>query len=212
MSVRRTFAVLSAAALMGTAAVAGASAASADDHSDDLGNRSLAMVLAKDGSGFDRNPWDYDILDNAVQAVLEAKPDSAVAVLADGDVPLTAFLPNDLAFRRLAGDLTGTWSGSEEDVFTRVAGVGVDTVEAVLLYHVVPGMTIDSRAAKKADGATLDTALAGKSFTVDVRDGRIVLVDGDPDDANARVVAPDINKGNTQIAHGISRVLRPMDL
>ena len=48
MSVRRTFAVLSAAALMGTAAVAGASAASADDHSDDLGNRSLAMVLAKD--------------------------------------------------------------------------------------------------------------------------------------------------------------------
>ncbi|HEY7722529.1 MAG TPA: fasciclin domain-containing protein [Pedococcus sp.] len=210
MSVRRILAVLSTTALMGAAAVAGANGAAADD--DDLGDRSLAKVLAKDGSGFDRNPWDYDILDNAVHAVLDAKPDSAVKVLADGDTALTAFLPNDLAFRRLVNDLTGTWRGSEKDVFTAAASVGIDTVEAVLLYHVVPGATIDSRAAKKADGASLDTALDGASFTVDVRDGRIVLVDGDPDDANARVIAPDINKGNKQIGHGISRVLRPMDL
>jgi uncharacterized surface protein with fasciclin (FAS1) repeats len=198
MSVRRICALLGASALMGTATIAGATTASADDHDDDLRTRSLATVLAKDGGGYDRNPWDYDILDNAVHAVLAAKPTSPVAVLADGSVPLTAFLPNDLAFRRLANDLTGTWRG-------------IDTVEAVLLYHVVPGATITSRQAKKADGVALTTAL-GPTFTVDVRGSRIVLVDADPDDANASVVAPDINKGNRQIAHGISRVLRPADL
>jgi uncharacterized surface protein with fasciclin (FAS1) repeats len=211
MSVRRICALLGVSALMGTATIAGATTASADDHDDDLRTRSLATVLAKDGGGFDRNPWDYDILDNAVHAVLAAKPTSPVAVLADGSVPLTAFLPNDLAFRRLANDLTGTWRGSESEVFGRVAGVGIDTVEAVLLYHVVPGATITSRQAKKADGVALTTAL-GPTFTVDVRGSRIVLVDADPDDANASVVAPDINKGNRQIAHGISRVLRPADL
>ena len=30
------------------------------------GTRSLAALLAKDGSGFDKNWSDYDILDNAV--------------------------------------------------------------------------------------------------------------------------------------------------
>jgi hypothetical protein len=44
-------------------------------------------------------------LDNAVGAVLAAKPNSPVAVLADGNVPLTAFLPTDGAFRRLAHSL-----------------------------------------------------------------------------------------------------------
>ena len=59
------------------------------------GTSSLAALLAKDGSGFDRNPNDFDIADNAITAVLTAKPTSAVAVLADGTVPLTAFLPTD---------------------------------------------------------------------------------------------------------------------
>ena len=79
MSVRRICALLGVSALMGTASIAGAAAASADDHDDDLRTRSLATVLAKDGGGFDRNPWDYDILDNAVHAVLAAKPSSPVA-------------------------------------------------------------------------------------------------------------------------------------
>ena len=38
------------------------------------------------------------------------------------------------------------------------------------------------------------------------------LVDADPDDRNPLVVQPNINKGNKQIAHGINRVLRPLDL
>jgi uncharacterized surface protein with fasciclin (FAS1) repeats len=97
--------------------------------------------------------------------VLGAKPDSVVAVLADGSTPLTAFLPTDRAFRKLAYSLTGHWYRSESRVFTRLAGtLGVDKIESVLLHHV------------------------------------------------PRVVQRDINKGNLQIAHGIDRVLRPIDL
>jgi hypothetical protein len=42
----------------------------------------------------------------------------------------------------------------------------------------------------------------------------VILVDKDKDARNPRVIIPlrNINKGNKQIAHGIDRVLRPIDL
>jgi len=178
------------------------------------GTSSLATLLAADGAGFDRNPNDFDIADNAVQAVLKAKPTSAVAVLADGTVPLTAFLPTDRAFRRLAADLTGRQHRGEERVFTALATeLGVDTIESVLLYHVVPGATLTYRQALRADGARLTTALSGATIRVDVvRCARVRLVDADRDDANPYVVQRNLNRGNVQIAHGINRVLRPVNL
>lgn len=195
------------------------SAAPASAHNrgnDEPGNRSLAAVLTADGNRFDRNWNDYDIVTEAVLAVLAAKPSSAVGVLADGNVALTAFLPTDRAFRNLVGDLTGHWYRSESKVFNAlVAAVGVDTVEAVLLYHMVPGATITRKDAVKADGAVLQTALAGATITVDVKYRwlpLVVLVDNDPDDRNPWVQKFDINKGNLQIAHGITEVLRPANL
>ena len=183
-------------------------------HAAPTGTSSLAALLAADGSGFDRNWNDYDILDNAVTAVLTADPSSPVAVLADGTTALTAFLPTDRAFRRLAHDLTGTWYASESDVFAALAGkLGVPTIESVLLYHVVPGATITYRQALRSDGATLATALSGATVKVQVRYCIFVsLEDADPDARNAYVVAPNLNQGNVQIGHGINRVLRPVDL
>ncbi|GIF47963.1 putative surface protein with fasciclin (FAS1) repeats [Asanoa ferruginea] len=192
-------------------------AAPADAHgkTKPLGTRSLAAVLTADKGGFDRNGSDYDILTAAVLAVLEAKPSSAVGVLADGKTALTAFIPNDRAFQTLVADLQHTRRlPSEKASFTAVAGLGIDTVESVLLYHVVPGVTINRAAALKADGATLTTA-AESSIKVDVYGyywRRIRLVDADRSDRDPRVVAFDINKGNRQIAHSIDRVLRPIDL
>src|SRR5690242_9961605 len=84
MKIRRTLSVLCAAVLAAGAGVALAPAASA------AGTTSLASVLAADGDTFDRSWYDFDIVDQAVAAVLAAKPDSPVAVLADGSVPLTA--------------------------------------------------------------------------------------------------------------------------
>ncbi|MEU2703141.1 fasciclin domain-containing protein [Micromonospora aurantiaca] len=178
--------------------------------------RSLAAVLTADKSGFDRNSRDFDVLTKAVLTVLQAKPDSPVKVLTDGTVALTAFVPNDYAFRELVRDITAAKKlPGEKAAFDAVAGLGVDTVEDVLLYHVVPGATIDRKAALKADGADLTTAL-GATVEVDVKRcwyGREVrLVDADTSDRNAKVVRYDINKGNKQIAHAVDRVLRPIDL
>lgn len=210
MQVRRLVAAGAAVLLSGTLAVTTVGPAQADSSS--LGTRSLAKVLAKDGSGFDHNWRDYDIVDKAVGAVLAAKPGSAVGVLADGKTPVTAFLPDDRAFRILVKDLTGKKPRTEKQTFKAVAGLGIDTVETVLLYHVVPGTRINYRQALKADGARL-TMASGGIVRVDVRKGnRVKLLDADRNDANPRIVRKNINKGNRQIAHGINRVLRPRDL
>lgn len=212
MLVRNRVAAVLVAAL--TMLVALVMPATAHPKPTQLGTRSLATLLAKDGSGFDKNPNDFDIVDNAVRAVLAAKPSSPVAVLADGTTPLTAFLPTDKAFRRLATELTGKRYKSEQAAFTALATtLGIDTIESVLLYHVVPGATITFKQARRSDGVVLNTALAGASITVDVvRGKKVTLVDADTNDRNARVVRHNLNKGNRQIAHGIDRVLRPVDL
>ncbi|AEE47313.1 fasciclin domain-containing protein [Cellulomonas fimi] len=215
MRTRRLVSALAAATLAGGAAVALAPSATAAPPPS--GTTSLASVLAADGSGFDRSWYDFDVVDNAVAAVLAAKPGSPVAVLADGTVPLTAFLPNDRAFQLLAFDLTHRWYGSEQKAFEAIAGaVGIDAVETVLLYHVVPGATIDSGTALASDGAALTTAQGG-SFTVDVLSRHLALVrlkDADRNDGDPFLVRSklDLNAGNVQIAHGISAVLRPVDL
>jgi hypothetical protein len=214
MKLKSLLAVSVSAAFLATGAVAPAQAS----ESATPGTNSLAAVLTSDGDRFDHNRRDYDIVTEAVLAVLAAKPDSAVGVLADGTVPVTAFLPDDFSFRVLVKDLTGHWYRSEERVFTELAGaVGIDAIESVLLYHVIPGVTIDSAAALKANGAVLDTALAGATLKVRVPCPYlpiIRLVDNDPNDINPFVnpQALDINKGNLQIAHGIVFVLRPADL
>jgi uncharacterized surface protein with fasciclin (FAS1) repeats len=205
--------VMTSTALAATAAPV--QEANNDDSAARPGNKSLASVLAADGNRFDHDWSDFDIVHRAVSTVLAAKPGSDVAVLTKGRQRVTAFLPTDRAFRLLVEDLTGKHKRTERAVFATVAkSFDVDTVEAVLLYHVVPGATIDYAQARRSDGARLPTALDGASVTVRVKDHRVKLRDLDRDDANAHVVkvARNINKGNKQIAHGISRVLRPVDL
>ncbi len=210
MSLLRRAATVSAAAVL-AAGVGLTTAPTASAES--TGSTSLAAVLTSDGNQFDHNSKDYDVLTEAVLAVLAAKPDSPVGLLTDGNVALTAFAPTDQAFRLLVLDLTHTWVWSERGVFDAVATLGIDTVETVLLYHVIPGATITKRDALNSDGASLTTAQGG-TLTVDVlgRSKIVRLLDNDPDARNPRIVNFDINKGNAQIAHGINRVLRPVDL
>jgi uncharacterized surface protein with fasciclin (FAS1) repeats len=180
------------------------------------GNRSLAAVLTSDDNNFDHNSRDFDIVTQAVLAVLKAKPNSAVSVLANGKTRVTAFVPTDQAFRVLVFDLTGKWVKKESKVFAAVASLGIETVETVLLYHVIAGKTITAAQALRADGAALTTAQGG-TLTVDVLNpvtGRIRLQDQDPDDVDPTTIPRllNINKGNKQIAHGINYVLRPVNL
>jgi uncharacterized surface protein with fasciclin (FAS1) repeats len=198
-------AAVGAAALLGMTALAPAALA-AD------GETSLASVLKVGQSKFDRDFADFDILTKAAETVLAAKPDSSVALLADGSTALTVFAPTDKAFMNLASALTGKTVKTEAAAFKAVAGLGVDTVETVLLYHVVPGSTILSQDALKANGAKLKTAVDNKVIKVKVtQKPAIVLGDYAPKLPNPNVILSkvDINKGNKQVAHGIDGVLLP---
>ena len=214
---RRLTALIATAGLAAGGTVALAPTAGAD------APPSLADILLADGDQFDRNPYDFDIVTQAVLTVLDAKPGSPVGLLTQGDVALTAMIPNDRAFQVLVGDLTGKYYGgffkvNEPKVFEAVKSLGVDTVENVLLYHVVPGPPIDSdTAANVAFNTPLDTALDGSQFRVRPVVPAfkwVVLNDDDPNDVDPFLVPSklDINKGNPQIAHGIAFVLRPADL
>lgn len=214
MATRRYLSALAAVGL--STVLMASSAAATPSSSTPTGTKSLAAVLTADGNQFDRNWYDYDITTEAVLAVLAAKPDSRVGLLTDGSVALTAFIPNDRAFQALVADLAGSRLSSEKAVFDAVAGLGIDTVETVLLYHVIPGATLTSKQAAASNGATLTTAQGG---TVGVRVYSrwlpiIELRDQDTDDRNPFLnpFALNLNKGNAQIAHGITAVLRPVNL
>lgn len=211
MRLRNAVAVVSTLALGAGAVLATAPAASAAQ-----GNRSLAKVLTSDGNRFDKRSGDFDIATEAVLAVLDAKPGSPVAVLTKGKTRVTAFVPTDRAFKALVFDLTGTWYAKEKKAFNAAASLGIDTVETVLLYHVVAGKTLTAAKVLDADGASVPTAQGG-SVTVDVLDpnrGVVRLQDADPDDVDPTTIPRllNLNKGNKQVAHGINYVLRPVDL
>ena len=211
---RRVPAILAASALALGAVQATAPAASA---AKAPGEDSLAALLTSDGNTFDKKKNDFDIVTEAALAVVKAKPKSPVALIADGSTRLTVFAPTDEAFRLLAKDLTGKTIKSEKKIFEALVELaGVDTIETVLLYHVVPGKTLTSNKVLKADGAKLTTAQGGK-ITVKVKTEPSVSVtlkdrDKNAQDPKAVLKALDLNKGNKQVAHGIDRVLRPIDL
>ena len=202
------------AALLSLGLVAAPATAADNGKAGKAGTKSLAEVLAADGTKLDHNWRDFDIVEKAALTVLKAKPDSPVGVLTQGRKRVTAFIPTDAAFRRLVTDLTGDTPKTEKATFQGVASVAdVDLLETILLYHVVPGATITSDLAVKADGVKLRTAQGGV-IRVNVRKHDIRLDDRDFDDRNPKLIASalDINRGNRQIAHGIHKVLRPSNL
>jgi uncharacterized surface protein with fasciclin (FAS1) repeats len=218
---KKSIAVLAAIGAIGLGlSVAAPVSAGDDDHemeheSPAPPSQSLAEILLSDSAGddaqgFDHNWKDYDIVTQAVLLF----PD-LVAAASNPDLDITVFLPNDKAFRTLVKDLTGQRLRSEADVFGAVAGLGVDTVKTVLTYHIIVGAAIDYDTALQSNGAAL-TTLQGGTFTVKVR-GKwcptIRLIDNDPDARDPRVIDPNIGGEATNgFAHGIDRVLRPIDL
>ena len=131
---------------------------------------------------FDDTAGDFDIL--------------VAALLATGDVALfvgtdyTVFAPTDQAFM----DLTNT--SDEAVAFAAVAGLGLETVSAVLAYHVTDGVR-NSVAVTRARQATLD------GNTITARDGFVDAIGSD-----AGFVATDVRVSDGMI-HVIDTVLLP---
>ena len=192
-------------------------AAALADEADSATMPTLAEILLSDSDrdnadGFDRRSWDYDIVTQAVLAF----PDLTAAAL-NPDAELTAFIPRDSAFRKLVYEISGKWIRSEAKVFDAVVGLGLDTVKDVLLYHLVPAK-ISYSDALQANGAELPTLL-GEDATIKVKVKSflwwkwIKLVDADTNDRNPRVSQPNVGgEASNGYAHGINRVLRPIDL
>jgi uncharacterized surface protein with fasciclin (FAS1) repeats len=199
-----------AAAVGVTVAVPATASANHPEPDRTLADILLADSAKDDAEGFDRRWWDYDIVTQAVLLF----PD-LVEAASDPGADLTVFLPNDQAFRLLVKDITGDWVRNEADVFEAVASLGTDTVKNVLLYHIVP-TSISYRDALRSDGATLGTLLDGASIEVDVKGRwfkRVKLIDADTDDRDAIVVWGNVGgAASNGYAHGISSVLRPIDL
>jgi hypothetical protein len=179
---------------------------------------SVLALLEADGTAFDGNWYDFDILEAAGRTVLAAKPSSPVSALAVPNAGLTVFAPNDRAFQVLTWSLTGKWYSTEAGVVNGLVGAlgagAVDTIENVLLYHVHAGK-ITAADAKAASGSSISTVLGP---TIGVRYypwlNAIVLRDKDPNAINPWVVNSKANifVGTNSVVHGISLVLRPVDL
>jgi uncharacterized surface protein with fasciclin (FAS1) repeats len=199
-------------AVVATALVAPVAIADASEASSSYGRPTLVGLLLADAKydnadGFDHWAYDFDIVTEA----LKLFPD-LVAAADDPSSNLTVFLPTDAAFRSLVKSLTGSAPRAEKDVFAAVAGLGVDTVKAVLTYHILP-TAVDYKTALKSDGAVL-TTLNGATLTVDVK-GRwlktVTLIDNDPDLRDPTVIFPNLRASNG-VAHAIDRVLLPIDV
>jgi uncharacterized surface protein with fasciclin (FAS1) repeats len=225
MRIRRTITALLGGALLAGALAVPAAAAEPFGNKDAAPGSVYAILAADDG--FDWNGRDFDILEAAAEAVVNSKAGTLVAALNDPAAELTVFAPNDNAFRWLVFSLTGRWYWSEATVLNKlveaVSGLvenpatpeneTIDTIEAVLLYHVVGGKVLSS-AVPGLDGAEITTVGAG-SFTIDVGRWFVSLIDKDPDALNPTLVRGglDIETSNgMSVIHTISLVLRPIDL
>ena len=175
------------------------------------GTQSLATVLAADGHHFDKNPRDFDVIDKLVTRILTVKPDSRLAILADGSRRLTAFLPTDGAMRRTISLINEHQYGSERAVFRAIwKTAGLEGIEPILLHHLAPGRTLTYHQLRNAAPTRL-TTLQGGTVQVRITSGNVVLHDRNPDSPDSRVfhAVSNINKGNRQIAHGIAWAISP---
>jgi uncharacterized surface protein with fasciclin (FAS1) repeats len=198
------------AAVVLAAALVASPVSMASSQASDLKMLPLTEVLNLDNPKFDKSWGDFDVFTSVFLDVWIAKPKSAVSAISDGTVKLTAFVPTDKAFQRLVKALTGKKLKSEKAVADAVMSLGANTVEKVILYHVVLGDPILSPAALQANGAQLATA-GGETLGVQVNGTTINLIDKSDATKNALVILSkvDINKGTTQVAHGINQVLLP---
>ena len=166
---------------------------------------SIAAVVAASGNGFDRNPGDFDMLLAAVNAA------GLTGALADEEASLSVFAPTDAAFVSLAHRL-GFEGSREADAFDFIVdaltdlggGDPIPVLTDVLSYHVVAGSK--TLGEFQADGH-IDTLLSGAPLRID----GTRLVDADPDFADARVIASDVQTGNG-IIQVVNQVLLPLDL
>ena len=174
---RRAFTAIAASIVIAGIAAAPAAAKPKWGAGPPAGSVVDVAVKASGGGAPDSNPYDYDLLVQAVTAT------GLAPVLGDGSQRFTVFAPNDRAFIRLVTDLTGSAPASEQAALnTAVAALGVPGIKNVLLYHVVAGRRLGplqvllSRSLTMANGGTVEPrGITLRDETPALRDPRLVL-------------------------------------
>ena len=209
MKIRKLATAAVALTLAGSVAVA--SPASAQEELP-----SLAGILDAQGDGTDRNWYDYDILAAGVDAA------GLSETLDTPGLDVTVFIPNDRAFQALVADQFGWWYwfARESTILDKV--VEIETANpgilaTVITYHVLdPSLgQVDSATALSLPRGTSLPTLQGEEIRIfpKVWRGTAVLADEDRNDRNPRLVKSKLDiQASNGIAHGINRVLRPIDL
>lgn len=189
-----TTAAVAALVLIGSAAPA-----NAEGHTPPPAGSIVDVAVAASGGGTpDSNPYDYDILVQALTAT------GLVPVLADTSRQFTVFAPDDRAFMQTVADITGTAPASEADALTTITTAAtLEQISNVLLYHVVadqalgPVQVLLAGSLTMANGGVVEPRL-------------LTLRDQNPNLPDPRLVIKGLNiQASNGVIHTIDRVLVP---
>ncbi|MDI7864955.1 fasciclin domain-containing protein [Rhizobiaceae bacterium n13] len=182
-------------------------------------------VLAASGSsGYDQNGNDFDILRDLLITAdkISPEPFGGIGLVAALDtVPnLTAFAPNDNAFRDLASSIAGLTGNKVPAGEAQTIAFLADTLTLlgkgdasgllteILTYHVTPGEFRLADVVALGDGAAVPT-LQGKNLKTDLDTTPPSIIDRDNGVRNPGIIATDIEASNGVI-HVIDGVLLPV--
>ena len=207
---RATATILAAAMLVGVIALPAAATHKAKD-----GN--FVDFIAQQA---EKRKGDFNVIGQVVLALAGAGVLTTADLDALGSAELTAFLPTDKAFRRLAADVSGQklWEVKESDVIPILTGaLDLATIGAVVKYHIYAGGKVDYRTAlelddNKRNGTDVFIPMySGGELGLDRRGGKLQLDDAGTAGFGANhpyVIRRNIRAGNA-LVHGISEVLLP---
>jgi uncharacterized surface protein with fasciclin (FAS1) repeats len=188
-----TTAAVAALVLVGSAAPANATTTAPP-----AGSIVDVAVAASGGGTPDSNPYDYDILVQALTAT------GLAPVLADTSRQFTVFAPDDRAFMQTVADITGTAPASEADALTAITTAAtLAQIANVLLYHVVADQKL----------GPVHVLLAGPLTMANggvVSPRLLTLQDETPALRDPRLVLKGLNiQASNGVIHTIDRVLVP---
>jgi uncharacterized surface protein with fasciclin (FAS1) repeats len=134
---------------------------------------------------------DTAIADGRFTTLVAAVEAAGLVDTLKGEGPFTLFAPTDEAFATLP-------AGTVEDL---LKPENLETLTNILLYHVVSGKVMAADVVT-LDGQSAETAFAGNSVAISVKDGNVFL------NETVQVVITDIETSNGVI-HVIDTVLLP---